>query len=158
MTYQKTNHGYVFWNDEMIIKFKTKNGKDAYFKKTIPFEDAPNYWEYICEDGSWNVYYIKRGSNRRLAQCNVGDVGPKAILARIHDRDISVSDCRKVEEEHGHQVGERTMVGLFWSKEFDGKSVFDLMEQWPKMPYAHVKMVITNEGGYIDADGIIHKG
>lgn len=158
MTYQKTNHGYVFWNDEMIIKFKTKNGKDAYFKKVIPFGDAPNYWEYICEDGSWNVYYVKRGSNRRLAQCNVGDVGPKAILARIHDRDISVSDCRKVEEEHGHQVGERTMVGLFWSKEFDGKSVFDLMEQWPKMPYAHVKMVITNEGGYIDADGIIHKG
>ena len=158
MTYKSHNGGYVFWNDEMIIKFKTKNGKDAYFKKVIPFEDAPNYWEYICEDGSWNVYYIKRGSNRRLAQCNVGDVGPKAILARIHDRDISVSDCRKVEESPGHQVGERTMAGLFWSKEFDGKSVFDLMEQWPKMPYAHVKMVITNEGGYIDDDGIIHKG
>lgn len=158
MTYKSHNGGYVFWNDEMVIKFKTKNGKDAYFKKEIPFEDAPNYWEYICEDGSWNVYYVKKGSNRRLAQCNVGDVGPKAILARIHDRDISVSDCRKVEESPGHQVGERTMVGLFWSKEFDGKSVFDLMEQWPKMPYAHVKMVITNEGGYIDADGIIHKG
>ena len=158
MTYKSHNGGYVFWNDEMIIKFKTKNGKDAYFKKTIPFEDAPNYWEYICEDGSWNVYYIKRGSNRRLAQCNVGDVGPKAILARIHDRDISVSDCRKVEESPGHQVGERTMVGLFWSKEFDGKSVFDLMEQWPKMPYAHVKMVIENEGGSIDGEGIIHKG
>lgn len=157
MTYQKTNHGYVFWNDEMIIKFKTKNGKDAYFKKVIPFEDAPNYWEYICEDGSWNVYYIKRGSNRRLAQCNVGDVGPKAILARIHDRDISVSDCRKVEESPGHQVGERTMVGLFWSKEFDGKSVFDLMEQWSKMPYAHVKMVIENEGGSIDDEGIVHR-
>lgn len=158
MTYKSHNGSYVFWNDEMIIKFKTKNGKDAYFKKEIPFEDAPNYWEYICEDGSWNVYYVKRGSNRRLAQCNVGDVGPKAILARIHDRDISVSDCRKVEEEHGHQVGERTMVGLFWSKEFDGKSVFDLMEQWPKMPYAHVKMVIENEGGSIDGEGIIHKG
>lgn len=158
MTYKSIEHGYVLWNDEMIIKFKTKNGKDAYFKKEIPFEDAPNYWEYICEDGSWNVYYVKRGSNRRLAQCNVGDVGPKAILARIHDRDISVSDCRKVEEEHGHQVGERTMVGLFWSKEFDGKSVFDLMEQWPKMPYAHVKMVIENEGGSIDKEGIIHKG
>lgn len=158
MTYKSHCGHYVFWNDEMIIKFKTKNGKDAYFKKTIPFEEAPNYWEYICEDGSWNVYYVKRGSNRRLAQCNVGNVGPKAILARIHDRDISVSDCRKVEESPGHQVGERTMVGLFWSKEFDGKSVFDLMEQWPKMPYVHVKMVIENEGGSIDGEGIIHKG
>lgn len=157
MTYKSHNGGYVFWNDEIIIKFKTKNNKDAYFKKEVPFDEAPNYWEYICEDGSWNVYYVKRGSNRRLAQCNVGDVGPKAILVRIHDRDISVSDCRKVEEERGHQVGERTMVGLFWSKEFNGRSVFDLMEQWPKMPYEHVKMVIANEGGYIDGDGIIHQ-
>ena len=141
MTYKSHNGGYVFWNDEMAIKFKTKNGKDAHFKKVIPFEDAPNYWEYICEDGSWNVYYVKRGSNRRLAQCNVGD--------------ISVSDCRQVEEHHGRVQQE--IVGIFWSREFDGKSVFDLMEKWPKMPYAHVKMVITNEGGYIDADGIIHR-
>lgn len=155
MTYKSHNGGYVFWNDEMIIKFKTKNGKDAYFKKVIPFEDTPNYWEYICEDGSWNVYYVKRGSNRRLAQCNVGDVGPKAILARIHDRDISVSDCKQVEEHHGRTQQE--IVGVFWSKEFDGKSVFDLMEQWPKMPYAHVKMVIENEGGSIDDEGIIHR-
>jgi hypothetical protein len=26
------------------------------------------------------------------------------------------------------------------------------------MPYAHVKMVIINEGGFIDNNGIIHKG
>ena len=158
MTYKSVEHGYVFWNDEIIIKFKTKNGKDAYFKKEVPFDEAPNYWEYICEEGSWNVYYVKRGSNRRLAQYNVGDVGPKAILVRIHDRDISVSDCRKVEEEHGRQVERTPIPGLFWSKEFDGKSVFDLMEQWPKMPYKHVKMVIENEGGSIDSEGIIHKG
>lgn len=155
MTYKSHDGGYVFWNDEMIIKFKTKNGKEAYFKKEIPFEDAPNYWEYVCEDGLWNVYYVKRGSNRRLAQCNVGNVGPKAILVRIHDRDISVSDCRQVEEHHA-RTG-REIVGVFWSKEFDGKSVFDLMEQWPKMPYAHVKMVIENEGGSIDGEGIIHR-
>ena len=51
-----------------------------------------------------------------------------------------------------------TVAGIIWSIEFDGKSVFDLMEQWDKMPYAHVKMVITNEGGFIDDKGIIHKG
>ena len=158
MTYKSHNGGYVFWNDEMIIKFKTKNGKDAYFKKEIPFEDAPNYWEYICEDGSWNVYYVKRGSNRRLAQANIGEFGPAAIMARLADKDISVNDCRKVEESPGHQVERTPIPGVFWSKEFDGKSVIDLMEQWPKMPYAHVKMVIANEGGYIDDDGIIHKG
>lgn len=51
-----------------------------------------------------------------------------------------------------------TVAGIVWSVDFDGKSVFDLMEQWDKMPYAHVKMVIANEGGYIDDEGIIHRG
>ena len=51
-----------------------------------------------------------------------------------------------------------TVAGIVWSIDYDGKSVFDLMEQWDKMPYAHVKMVITNEGGFIDDKGIIHKG
>ena len=47
---------------------------------------------------------------------------------------------------------------VVWSVDYDGKSIFDLMEQWDKMPYAHVKMVIVNEGGFIDDKGIIHKG
>ena len=47
---------------------------------------------------------------------------------------------------------------IVWSVDYDGKSVFDVMEQWPKMPYAHIKMVIANEGGFIDDKGIIHKG
>jgi len=55
------------------------------------------------------------------------------------------------------KINGRYVAAIVWSKEFDGKSVFELMEQWPKMPYAHIKMVITNEGGYIDDDGIIHR-
>ena len=51
-----------------------------------------------------------------------------------------------------------TIAGIVWSVDYDGKSVFDLMEAWDKMPYAHVKMVIANEGGFIDNKGIIHKG
>lgn len=50
------------------------------------------------------------------------------------------------------------IAGVIWSIEFDGKSVFDLMEQWDKMPYAHIKMVVANEGGFIDDKGIVHKG
>lgn len=158
MTYKSVEHGYVFWNDEILIKFKTKNDKDAYLKKEVPFEEAPNYWEYICEDGMWNVYYVKRGVNRRMAQCNIGKFAPEAILTRIADRDITVNDCKKIEEEHGRQVSRTPIVGIFWSIEYDGKSVFDLMEEKQKMPYAHIKMVIANEGGYIDDEGIIHKG
>ena len=156
MTYKSHCGGYVFWNDEILIKFKTKNGKDAYLKKEVPFEDAPNYWEYICEDGSWNVYYVKRGSNRRLAQANIGRFSPASIMARISDKDISVSDCKQVEEHHGRTQQE--IVGILWSHEYDGKSVIELMEKWQKMPYTHVKMVIENEGGSIDDKGIIHKG
>lgn len=158
MTYKSCEHGYVFWNDEILIKFKTKNDKDAYLKKTIPFEEAPNYWEYICEDDMWNVYYVKRGSNRRMAQSNIGEFSPEAILARLADKDITVNDCKKV-EEHVVRMGKQTvMAGVFWSIEYDGKSVFDLMEEKQKMPFAHIKMVIANEGGYIDDEGIVHRG
>jgi len=158
MTYKSIEHGYVFWNDEILIKFKTKNDKDAYLKKTVPFEDAPNYWEYIDEGGMWNIYYVKRGVNRRLAQSNIGKFAPQAILTRIADKDITVNDCKKV-EEHVVRMGKQTiMAGMFWSIEYDGKSVFDLMEEKQKMPFAHIKMVIANEGGYIDDEGIIHRG
>lgn len=51
-----------------------------------------------------------------------------------------------------------TVAGIVWSVDYDGKSVFDIMEQWEKMPFAHIKMVIINEGGFIDDKGIIHKG
>ena len=160
MTYKSVEHGYVFWQDTLLLPMKKRHPdeKQKYFRKVIDFEDAPNYWEYICEDGSWNVYYVKRGVNRRMAQCNIGEFSPESVLCRIVDKDISVTDCRKVEEEHGRQVDRTPITGLFWSKEFDGKSIFDLMEQWPKMPYAHIKMVIANEGGFIDDKGIIHKG
>lgn len=47
---------------------------------------------------------------------------------------------------------------VIWSVDYDGKSVIDLMSQWDKMPYTHVKMVIANEGGFIDNKGIIHRG
>ena len=47
---------------------------------------------------------------------------------------------------------------VVWSVDYDGKSVLDLMERWDKMPYAHVKMVIENEGGFIDDKGIVHRG
>ena len=158
MTYKSVEHGYVFWNDEILIKFKTKNDKDAYLKKEIPFDKAPNYWEYINEGGMWNIYYVKRGVNRRLAQSNIGKFAPQAILTRIADKDITVNDCKKI-EEHIVRMGKQTiMAGVFWSIEYDGKSVFDLMEEKQKMPFAHIKMVIANEGGYIDDEGIIHRG
>lgn len=61
-------------------------------------------------------------------------------------------------ENKALMVNGRYIGTVIWSEMFDGKSVIDLMSQWEKMPYAHVKMVIENEGGSIDKEGIIHKG
>lgn len=160
MTYESIDKGYALWNDKLMLPMKRNPGeKQKYFVKEVSLEDVDKYWEYICEDGQWNVYYVIRGKNRRLACANVGKFSPESIMMRIKDRDISVNDCRKIEEhEKTYCPQEKIIQGVVWSRDFDGKSVFELMEQWPKMPFAHVKMVIENEGGSIDNKGIIHKG
>ena len=45
-----------------------------------------------------------------------------------------------------------------WSIEFDGKSVMALVVLKPKMTYAEILIVIQAEGGYVDSNGIVHKG
>lgn len=158
MTYKAYKSGYVMWQDSILIPVKRKDGSKTWWRKEIDFEDATHYWEYVCEDGSWNVYYVKRGANRRLAQCHIGKFPPESILCRIQDRDITVSDCSRVEEEPGHIVDRTPIASVIWSEDFDSKTVFELMEKWPKMPFLHIKMVIENEGGSIDNAGVIHKG
>ena len=45
-----------------------------------------------------------------------------------------------------------------WSVEFDGKLILGLLILKEKMTYEEVVQVITNEGGYVDSEGIVHKG
>lgn len=45
-----------------------------------------------------------------------------------------------------------------WSVEWDNKPVLLLVMQKPKMTYGEIIDVIKAEGGYVDSDGIIHKG
>ena len=42
--------------------------------------------------------------------------------------------------------------------EWDDKPILLLVMQKPKMSYKEVLDVITAEGGYVDSEGIIHKG
>ena len=42
--------------------------------------------------------------------------------------------------------------------EYNGKSIVDLLEEKENYTLAHAKEIIVNEGGYVDDDGIIHKG
>lgn len=45
-----------------------------------------------------------------------------------------------------------------WSIEWDNNPVLILVMQKPKMSYAEILQVINAEGGYVDSNGIIHKG
>lgn len=45
-----------------------------------------------------------------------------------------------------------------WSVEWDNKPVLLLVMNKPKMTYGEIIDVIKAEGGYVDSDGIIHKG
>ena len=45
-----------------------------------------------------------------------------------------------------------------WSVEWDNKPVLLLVMQKPKMTYREIIDVIKAEGGYVDSEGIVHKG
>ena len=47
---------------------------------------------------------------------------------------------------------------LNWSIDWDDKTILLLVMQKPKMSYKEILDVITAEGGYVDSEGIIHKG
>lgn len=44
-----------------------------------------------------------------------------------------------------------------WSIEYDGYPIMELIRKKPKMTFAEIRNVIENEGGSIDASGIIHR-
>lgn len=45
-----------------------------------------------------------------------------------------------------------------WSVQYDGHSILEFMMVKEKCSFKHAKDVIENEGGYVDSEGIIHKG
>ena len=47
---------------------------------------------------------------------------------------------------------------LNWSIEWADKPIILLVMQKSKMSYKEILDVITAEGGYVDSEGIIHKG
>ena len=159
MKFEKFRNGWVFWNDKIMIPIVREDDTRSWFIKEIPFEEAKNYWEYVLEGDTWNIYYVKRGTNRRLAQHNVGKFSPFSIAYRLSDKDISTMDCKKLEEATPRFFGrDKFQAGVYWSKDYDGRSVFELMAAKPKMPYEDIKMVVEGEGGSIDSQGIIHRG
>ncbi len=158
MTYKAIEGGYAFWNDVLLLPVKKDpKEKQRFFRKTVTFEDAPNHWEYVEEEHGWSVYYVKKGINRRLARCGMPKYEPESIIVMLKEKEITVSDCNKVEEAHNRKPV-RQLVTNNWSVEWDGKPALLLVAEKPKMSYKEILQVIQNEGGYVDSNGIIHKG
>lgn len=53
---------------------------------------------------------------------------------------------------------DKTASTLNWSIEWDNQPILILVMQKPKMSYKEILDVIMAEGGYVDSEGIIHKG
>lgn len=53
---------------------------------------------------------------------------------------------------------EKVSTTLNWAIEWDEQPILILVMQKPKMSYAEILQVINAEGGYVDSEGIIHKG
>ena len=51
-----------------------------------------------------------------------------------------------------------TSVTSNWSVEYDNMPILLVVMNKPKMSYKEIVRVIQNEGGYVDSEGIVHKG
>lgn len=45
-----------------------------------------------------------------------------------------------------------------WAIQYDGKTILDFMMEKENCTLQHARMVIENEGGYVDSKGVIHMG
>ena len=139
---------------ELIQKEYTRKGMMSHPQQW--FEQ--NHWAY--DDKTGNVYRIKMEDgvevDRKLCGCVPQGTSPQQVGMRIKDRDITVRDEYSSQDRHSH-VHWTIHHENRWSVEFDGKSILALCILKPKMTYAEIKNVILNEGGTIDAEGIIHR-
>ena len=77
------------------------------------------------------------------------------ILTELFEKD-GVLDGFSYKKEKKYYIPKEPCKTL-WSVEFDGKNILAILFAKPKMSYNDVKLIITNEGGSVDSNGIIHK-
>ena len=121
-----------------------------------------DHWAWDAREGS--VYRIKMQDLKEVNRTKCGwaapGTAPRAVLARILDRDITINDAYNSEDRHrrpAEHIGADTRTLYKFSEEFDGKSIVVLCIVKPKMTYAEIVNVIVNEGGSVDSQGIVHK-
>lgn len=106
-------------------------------------------------------YVVKQWIQRKPGKIlyHVGDLSPLQTCSMLEDIGVYTADYLQQGDGSAptsyHR--ERTQLRSLWSVEFDGKSILLLLAMKPKMSFNDIKLVIENEGGSVDAAGIIHK-
>lgn len=122
--------------------------------------DEQSHWCYDDETGAVYRWQYAGQPNQWLAKKLIGHVPigtpPKAVLAQILERDITVQQEYNTQDKH-RVFKEQKMYQTKWCREFDGKNILALVIAKPKMTFAEIKNVIVNEGGSVDSEGIIHR-
>lgn len=159
MTYKHVDGDIAIWRDElmlpMIIKSGPRKGEKTFFKKNIPLEKADSYWLYSGD----SLYYVKANPySKRLARANLFNFKPEQIIAMLTDKDITVADCNKISQHETRSINKKVALTSNWSTRYDGHHVLELVMTHAKMSYREMLNIIQNEGGYVDSDGIVHKG
>ena len=116
------------------------------------------YWSYELNGDKWALYRIYNDTDTKT---KVADQLPRyegtAIMDELADHFYSIHDAEKL-ATHRRVLGKRIIATNNWSVQYDGQSVVAVMCLKDKMTFETLNRVVTNEGGYIDANGIIHKG
>lgn len=119
-----------------------------------------DHWAYGCKNGEWYVYRVYMRDGQEFERKIVTSTGSTrmhkdAVLGQILDGTWKVNDADK--KESCTKTIHYSDYAVKFSELFDGKSIIALMAWKPKMTYQEIMMVIENEHGSVDAQGIVHK-
>ena len=125
------------------------------YEPELKFAKNGIYWKYFLNEDCWELERVYPNGNRILIETNL-DISPHAMLERLCDREYRVpcAWANKKTKAVGPMI---QLKEVKWSSELDGKSIMILLARYPKMSFGEIMMVIENEGGTVDAGGIIHK-
>lgn len=135
------------------------------YTRANPYEipqdyDEQSHWCYDDETGAVYRWQIGEQANTWKKKSLIGHVpphtSPKAVLAQILERDITVQQEYNSQDKH-KVYKDQKMYQTKWCREFDGKNILALVIAKPKMTYNEIKNIIVNEGGSVDSAGIIHR-
>ena len=116
------------------------------------------YWSYERNGDRWALYRIYNDTDTKTKVADqLPELEGEAIMAELGDRFFSIHDAEKL-AAHRRVLGTRIMSTNNWSVEYDNQSVVAVMLLKPNMTYETLSRVVLNEGGFIDDQGIIHKG